>query len=121
MEPLDLRAFVRSLCPTVTLPGGAILFREGDAADGVYLIHSGAVDMLAGDRIVDTCGPNDAFGFMSVIDGAPRALTAKVRDDALLSMIDPRKFQFMVHEHPHFPFYIMRQMARRIKDIAVAV
>lgn len=121
MGELDMRALVKGVCPTVALPRGAILFREGDAADCVYIVHSGTVEILSGDKVVDTCGANDAFGFMSVIDGAPRALTARAREEILVSLIDQRKFRFMVHEHPHFPFYIMQQMARRIKDISVAV
>jgi CRP-like cAMP-binding protein len=117
MDQLDIRSLVKSLCPTVTMPSSAILFREGDAAECVYLIHSGTVELIAGDQVVGACGPNDAFGFMSILDSAPRALTVRAKEDTLVSLIDRSKFRFLVHEHPHFPFYVMQQMARRIKGM----
>ena len=121
MDQFDMRVFAKGTCPTITLRQGTVLFREGDPSDCVYLIHSGSVEMIRAGKVVDVCGPNDSFGFMSVIDHTPRALTACVKEDAELSVIDQKKFQFMVHQLPNFPFYIMRQMAGRIKGIAYVV
>ena len=118
MNEIDMRAFAKGVCPTINLREGTILFRQGDPSDCIYLIHSGSVEMVRAGEIVDVCGPNDTFGFMSVIDNAPRALTARVKEDAELSVIDHKKFEFMIHQLPNFSFYIMRQMAGRIKDIA---
>jgi CRP-like cAMP-binding protein len=119
MGQLDiLRDFAKRTCPTLTMSQGTILFHEGDPADCVFLVLSGSVEMICAGKVVDICEANDSFGFMSVIDDAPRALTARVAEDAEISVIDHKKFQFMVHQFPHFPYYIMRQMARRIKDIA---
>jgi CRP-like cAMP-binding protein len=121
MEQFDMRAFAKGACPTITLRQGTVLFHEGDPSDCVYLIHSGSVEMICAGKVVDACGSNDTFGFMSVIDHEPRALTARVKEDAELSVIDHKKFQFMVHQLPNFPFYIMQQMAGRIKKITHVV
>jgi CRP-like cAMP-binding protein len=121
MNQVDMRAFARAACPTMTVPTGTILFREGDQAESIYLVHSGEVEMLVGDKVVDRCGPNDTFGFMSVIDAEPRALTARTTEDCLLSVMDRRGFQFMVDEIPNFAFYIMRQMAGRIRGMSHVV
>ena len=77
--------------------------------------------MICAGKVVDVCGANDTFGFMSVIDDEPRALTARVKEDAEISVIDHKKFQFMIHQLPNFPFYIMKQMAGRIKGITHVV
>jgi CRP/FNR family transcriptional regulator, cyclic AMP receptor protein len=64
------------------------------------------------------CGPNEAIGFMSVIDGSPRSSTARVKEAAELSIIDKRKLKFMVDEVPNF---VMGAMARRIRSMSKVI
>jgi CRP/FNR family cyclic AMP-dependent transcriptional regulator len=52
---------------------------------------------------------------MSVIDGEPRTWTARVHQEAELSISDQRKFSFMVDEVPNFAIYVVEAMARRIR------
>ena len=87
----------------------------------MYVIQSGTVEILLGDKVVSVCGPNEAIGFMSVIDGQPRTSTARVQDEAELSIIDQRKFRFMIDEVPNFALYIMGAMARRIRGMSQAM
>jgi CRP-like cAMP-binding protein len=71
--------------------------------------------------VVEVCGANEAIGFMSMIDGAPRSSTARVKEACELSVIDQRKFRFMVDEVPNFALYIMGAMARRIRGMGQAM
>ena len=73
------------------------------------------------EKVSDTCGANDALGFMTVIDGGRHTATARVREAAELSVIDERKFRFMVDEVPNFAYYIMKAMASRIRGMRKAV
>jgi CRP/FNR family cyclic AMP-dependent transcriptional regulator len=77
--------------------------------------------MMIGDRIIEVCGANQAIGFMSMIDEAPRSSTARVKEACELSIIDRRKFRFMVDEVPNFALYIMGAMARRIRGMGQAM
>ena len=77
--------------------------------------------MVIGDRVVAVCGPNEAIGFMSVIDDAPRSSTARVKETCEVSVIDRRKFRFMIDEVPNFALYIMGAMARRIRGMGQAM
>jgi CRP-like cAMP-binding protein len=52
-----------------------------------------------GGNVVELCGPNEALGFMSVIDGSFRTSTARVKETAELSVIDAHKFRFMVDRY----------------------
>jgi CRP-like cAMP-binding protein len=101
----------------MTFPAGSIIFNEGDAGDVCYVVQSGVIEMLIHERVVDVCGVNEAIGFMSVIDGLPRTSTARVRETAEVSVIDKRKFLFMVDEVPNFARYIMDSMAHRIRGM----
>ena len=51
----------------------------------------------------------------------PLAPTARVKQAAELSAIDPRKFRFMVDEVPNFAIYVMGAMARRIRGMGKAM
>ena len=77
--------------------------------------------MRIGEKVVEVCGPNEAIGFMSMVDSAPRSSTAYVREACELSMIDQRRFRFMVDEIPNFSPYIMGVMARRIRGMGKAM
>jgi CRP/FNR family cyclic AMP-dependent transcriptional regulator len=67
------------------------------------------------------CGPNEAIGFMSVIDGSPRSSTARVKGAAELTIIVERKFEFVVDEIPDFAMYVMGAMARRIRGMSKVI
>lgn len=76
--------------------------------------------MIIGERVVEVCGANEAIGFMSIIDDAPRSSPARVKEVCELSVIDQRKFRFMVDEVPNFALYIMGAVARRIRGMGRA-
>jgi CRP/FNR family cyclic AMP-dependent transcriptional regulator len=80
-------------------------------------VQTGAIEMVIGDKVIETVGPNEAIGFMSMVDSAPRSSTARVKESAELSVIDARTFRFMVDEVPNFALYIMGAMARRIRGM----
>ena len=87
----------------------------------MYIVQSGLIEMLIGDKVIESCGPNEAIGFMSMVDGAPRSSTARVKEACELSLIDHRKFRFMVDEVPNFALYVMGAMARRIRGMSQAM
>jgi CRP/FNR family transcriptional regulator, cyclic AMP receptor protein len=106
---------------TISFPAGSIIFNHGEPGDCMFVVQSGVVEMVIGDTIVEVCGPNEAIGFMSVIDGAPRSSTARVKEATEVSIIDHRRFRFMVDEIPNFATYIMGAMARRIRGMRQAM
>lgn len=64
---------------------GNVIFLEGDVADGVYLVLSGAVEVSQkkGPRkiILATQGKNTIFGEMALLDNRPRSATVKAVED----------------------------------------
>lgn len=114
---LNMQMFARQAGTTMTFQRGSIIFKEGDTGNSVYVIHSGMIEILTHDRIVDLCGSNDVIGFMSVIDGGPLTATARVRNTADVSVLDEQAFQSMIEKVPNFAYYIMRAMAHRIRGM----
>lgn len=116
-----MRTFARSAGANVTYPAGSIVFSRGDPGTCMYVVQSGVIEMMIDNRVIEVCGPNEAIGFMSMIDSAPRSSTAMVKEPVELSIIDQRNFRFMVDEVPNFATYIMGAMARRIRGMGQAM
>jgi CRP/FNR family cyclic AMP-dependent transcriptional regulator len=116
-KDIDMRQFARGAGPNLTFAAGSIVFNKGDAGSVMYVVQTGAIEMVIGDKVIETVGPNEAIGFMSMVDSAPRSSTARVKEAAELSVIDARTFRFMVDEVPNFALYIMGAMARRIRGM----
>ena len=118
---IDMRGFARGAGPNLTFAVGTVVFNKGDPGNCMYIVQSGTIEMVTGDKVIETVGPNEAIGFMSMVDSAPRSSTARVKEACELSVIDGRTFRFMVDEIPNFATYIMGAMARRIRGMSKAM
>ena len=74
----------------------------GEPGDDHVCDPVGRIDMVNGDRVIESLGAQQAFGMMSLIDTLPRTATAQVTEDAQLAVIDRKKYQFMLQELPSF-------------------
>ena len=63
---------------------GEPLFREGDPADGAYVLLSGHCAVLEGDEHVNMLHPGDLFGEIGALGGTVRTATVVAVDDAEL-------------------------------------
>ena len=112
-----MRMFARNAGTNMTFQPGSIIFKEGDVSPNIYVLQSGLVEIVTHDKVADVCRPGDVLGFMSLIDGGPNTATARVSETAELSVIDERKFHFMIDEVPNFAFYIMKALAHRVRGM----
>ena len=120
-KQIDMRQFARSVGTNLTVAAGNTVFAKGDSGKCMYVVQSGTIEIVIGDRVVETIGANEALGFMTMIDGLPRSSTARAKEACELSLIDERKFRFMVDEVPNFALYIMGELARRIRGMSAAM
>jgi CRP/FNR family transcriptional regulator, cyclic AMP receptor protein len=118
---LDFRVFAREACPVIDIRAGATVFQLGEPGATMYVILSGRIDMVNGDRVIESLGVEAAFGMMSLIDTLPRTATAQVTEDAQLAVIDRKKYQFMLHELPSFAIFLIQTLANRVRSTARAL
>jgi CRP/FNR family cyclic AMP-dependent transcriptional regulator len=118
---IDMRTFAKGAGASIKVPAGGVIFSKGEAGECMYIVQAGTIDMMIGDKVIETIGPNEALGFMSMIDNQPRSSTATAREASELSLIDARTFRFMVDEVPNFASYIMAALARRIRGMGKAI
>jgi len=77
-----------AICRAVQLPRGAWLFGAGETPRSAFLVVRGAVEVLSREaeleRRVALAGPGELVGYLAVLEGAPHAASARVRESATL-------------------------------------
>ncbi|HUO72563.1 MAG TPA: Crp/Fnr family transcriptional regulator [Solirubrobacteraceae bacterium] len=99
----------------LTVPAGDVIFRQGDQADGMYLVREGSVALKEDDRVVETIAAPGLFGEMALIEDEPRSLLAVAQTDDSLIEIPTQRFWVLVHETPCFARLVMRVMSERLR------
>lgn len=97
---------------------GAVLFREGEFGDVMYVIQSGAVRItkeIGGvDRIIALLGPGEFLGEMAILNGNPRTATATVVERARCLVIEPRTLETMVAKNSEIAIRLIKKLAKRL-------
>ena len=101
--------------PPATFMRGETIFSEGDRGDQMYVIRKGEVEIERDGKIVETLTAGGIFGEMALIDGSPRAASARAKTVCELAPITEKTFVFMVHETPFFALTVMRTLAERLR------
>lgn len=114
MNPADL--FSREANP-VRLAPGEILFKAGDAADGMYVMLEGALDVTVGGKVVEHSTRGAILGEMALIDQSPRGATVVAREPSSLVKLDQRRFQFLIQQNPFFATHVMKVLADRLRQM----
>jgi CRP/FNR family transcriptional regulator, cyclic AMP receptor protein len=113
--PIDFRLLAGAGAPARDYKAGDVIFKQGDAAQELFIIQSGEVEIRLGNRVLETLPQYSIFGEMALIDAAPRSATAVAASDAKLVPVTEKQFLFLVSNTPHFALNIMRTMARRLR------
>lgn len=117
----DFRTVVRGAGTVLRYRQGDVVFHEGDHASGMYLVLEGEVAISAHGHPIETIGPGQALGILSLLDASPRSATATATTNAELAVLDERSFRFMVEEVPHFVWYVMGELAHRLRATNAAL
>jgi predicted acylesterase/phospholipase RssA/CRP-like cAMP-binding protein len=88
----------------VTLTGGEVLFRQGDAGDALYVVVSGrlnvAVEREIGEFVVAELGQGETVGEMALLGGDPRSATVYAIRDTRLAKLSRSGFERLLMRHP---------------------
>jgi NTE family protein len=99
----------------VALGKDATVYRAGDAADALYLVVSGAVDLLDGTELFARRGPGEVFGEGALVAGERRAFTVRVALDAVLLVLSRSGIERLLELHPQLHERVDALLARRLK------
>lgn len=98
---------------------GALLFREGDAGDFMYVIQSGEVEIRRTindvERVLAVLPAGEFFGEMALINQRPRSATAVVRRPSRLLVIEGRTFEAMIRGKTEIAVRMIKTLAGRLE------
>ena len=119
LAPDELTA-VLLLCEQREVDMGSELFHKGAPADGIWLLESGSVSILAGgdndsaaSRLA-TFGPGQFVGEMGYIDGKPRSATARADTPVRAMLLDKQALEALIEQRPKAVLKITSNIAREL-------
>ena len=102
----SLRDELSKLCFRVSLPCGAIVFREGDEPNGVLILRKGRTKVvmtsLEGRTVIlYVAGPGEILGLSSAISNSKRQVTAISTEPCELDLVRREDFLAFLNRHEH--------------------
>jgi CRP/FNR family cyclic AMP-dependent transcriptional regulator len=102
-----------------------LIFSQGDAGDGLYVVEAGHVSIsrqnIEGDEVIITMQePGEYFGELALFDQEPRSATATAVERATLLFLSRDAFRAFLEAHPRALFTCLEvvvQQLRRCTDL----
>ncbi len=97
---------------------GAVIFREGDHGDEMFIIHDGEVQITKkaknAEHILATLRTGDFFGEMALFTTSSRSATVTAKRKSTILKIDKNSFDFMVRNNVPFAIEMIRKLCERL-------
>jgi CRP-like cAMP-binding protein len=106
---------------------GQVVFGQGDEGDRLYIVKSGALEVLASpsdaaDPIpVAYLGPGEVLGELALLTGSPRSASARVPERAELFTVDKPVFIDLMKTLPAFARNLCLVLAKRLEATTLKV
>jgi hypothetical protein len=115
LAPSDLKQ-IAGLAREEQHVDGAVLGREGEVGDRLFVIVSGTVRVASGERVIARRRVGDVIGEMSVVTDAPRIASLICEGDARVLSIGRRDFDAILRDRPQVAHAIIRVLSARIAE-----
>lgn len=115
------RAALSERLESTAVPAGHVIFRDGDPGDSLYVVRSGTVEISVktstGERILlETAGPGNFFGELSLLDSGPRTATAEAANDVEMLVLDRESLEAFLRLKPAAAMDLVAATARRLRE-----
>lgn len=118
--PQDMLREIAQTMVKLDLGAGDEVFHKGDPGDALYVIRTGWVKIVTEDAhgeelVLNQCGPSDAIGEMSLVDGQPRSASVIALSDAEVYRLSRDNFLSILDDHPALALDIIRNVSGRLR------
>lgn len=101
-----------------TFDPGAVLFREDEPGDTMFVIQQGQVRITKtgreGPKTLAVLGPGEFFGEMAILNSKPRTATAEALTPLRVLEIDAKMFSQMIVSNTEIAVRLITKLARRL-------
>jgi CRP-like cAMP-binding protein len=125
LPPEDIRGIVRYVEKRL-FPKGAVLMRQGDPGNSLYLIESGRVGVYARqpgeteEKTLAFMGQGETVGEMALMTGQPRVATVIAEEDVATWEIHKDDFDELVHTNSRLKARLEELVRERLNRRALA-
>lgn len=101
---------------------GEVVFNEGDACAGMYVVQSGSVRIFktsAGGReqVLSIDGPGGSIAELPVFDGGNYPASVSAVEDATLLFVSKQDFHALCLAHPQVALKVLRVVGARLRKL----
>lgn len=105
----------------VTLNSNQVLFHEGDATGGVFIVERGRVTLTRKGTRIAQLGAGEMFGEMASLDGGPRVVTVTAGEPTTLIAISPEAYNAAVYGNLPVLKEVLRVVLTRVRGLEDAI
>lgn len=118
---LEARTALQGEAEWLCLPGGQVLFSEGDQPDALYLVLAGALAISAGKLVehgtmIGQIQVGETVGEMGLLSDRPRSATVIALRDCSLLRIGKPAFEKFIRLHPTAALRFLAQLVDRLEQ-----
>jgi len=105
---------------------GAVVFRQGDEGDRLYIVKTGVLEIvMTGDggetQPVAYLGTGEVLGELALLTGSPRSATARSPEHAVLFTLEKAVFLDLMESLPAFARNLCLVLAKRLEATTLKV
>ncbi len=109
-----------------TYSKGTLIFSEGDASDGMFLIREGQVKVFMSDESgkemqIALLGPGEIVGEVASLDGQPRTASVSAVQNTKVAKIGMNEFRQFIEDNSDMALEIIQILTSRIRDHATSI
>jgi CRP-like cAMP-binding protein len=105
---------VASIADEIDLPKGKDLTREGERGREFFVLIEGEAEVRKGGRRVNTLGPGDFLGEISLITKVPRTATVTTSEPTRVLVITDRAFGQLLRQSPEISQGVLEAVGERL-------
>lgn len=124
--PPKILAAVRGRVITKRYKKGAVIYAEGEASPGLYLVESGTVRIYKGspdgrEQDLHRVGAGQSFNDAAALDGASTVATAEAREPAVVQLVPRDALRDLILRHPEIGLSVSHVLAERVRELSALV
>lgn len=113
---MDLLEVFKDSDELVEYSAGAVILREGDPGNHMYVVMDGELSIMIKDKIIATASPGEIVGEMALINSDIRSATVVADTDCVLADINQSSFDSLLQYVPDFTIHVMNVLADRLSS-----
>jgi HEAT repeat protein len=120
LDPDDLKQ-IADIAREQLYPADAVLCREGEEGDELYVLASGQVRVTKGsngsEKIVARRGVGEFLGEMAIFESAEHSATVRAEGEVRALVIDADAFKSILRDRPEVSLAVLRVLSRRLREM----